>query len=202
VAKPRKKKPVRAKPRKKPAPAVHNLAGRRKFSRTLEGKLVGALEHAQDLARSAGFDTRLDTRRPVGKREFDEEAEKTRHGRRSHSGQWSWKSPWTIISEFTLRTPIGYADLYELLQSWDRVSLSRRIDKFRIARIRVVYSDGGVTEEYGLSETFAWSYALARSMQECNPDIDKSLAQRYAESKVIKIIVWLSDEIRGMKVIR
>ena len=59
-----------------------------------------------------------------------------------------------------------------------------------------------VTEEYGLSETFAWSYALARSMQECNPDIDKSLAQRYAESKVIKIIVWLSDEIRGMKVIR
>lgn len=136
------------KPRQKPEPPVNNLAGRRKFSRTLEGKLVGALEYAQDVARRAGFDTRLETRRPIGKAEYTTDAEKTTHGRRNYAGQWSWKSPWVLIGEFTLRRPIGYGDLWVLLKSWDRDSMARRINKFRISRIRVVYSDKGTTDEY------------------------------------------------------
>lgn len=168
---------------------------RRAFARTLEGKLTGAAEHAQDLARDQGYNSSLEVRSPSGKNEYEQGSDTDDDGnRRTPKGEYAWKSPWAIVARFVWRArdEVGYADLYSILARWRRVSLERRVNPDRLARIRVVYIDRGKREEYTLAETLAWTFCLARAMQECDPRDEKSLASRYANSRVHSVVIWFS----------
>ncbi len=168
---------------------------RRAFARTLEGKLTGAMEHAQDLAGEQGYRSRLEVKSPSGKNEYEQGSDTDGDGnRRTPRGEYAWKSPWAIVSTFAWRASdeVGYGDLYSILRRWTRVSLERRVNPDRLARIRVVYIDRGKREEYTLAETLAWTFCLARAMQECDPRDEKSLANRYSSSRIHSIVIWFS----------
>ncbi len=170
---------------------------RRKSSRDLAPSLARAFEHAQDLVMDMGIRCRLTMREPIAKNEDGEIEDRSSTdsvpAKRTSRGQYAWKTPWALIGSFRFEG-IGYAQLFRILKRWERVSLERKIDPNRYARLSITYSDRGAEEDHTLAETLAWTYCLARAQQECDPEIERSLANRYAHSQIPELRVWLSTE--------
>lgn len=173
---------------------------REAFARTLEGRLVTALEVMQDRVAELGYKyPRLESRRPTSDG-HDYEAGVTVDedgNRRDPQNKFVWKSPWALIGKmsFSRGDQLGYADLFRILSSWTLRDIERRINPKRFARIRVEYTDAtsGETDEYQLSETFEWEYSLARAIGECDPSRSRSLATRYKNSVISAVTIWFSS---------
>jgi hypothetical protein len=166
---------------------ARGAAARRKIDRSgLQQRLASALEVAQMMAIELGHMSTLKIAFPP----------------RTHEGKW--KTPWTVIGRFVWKA-IGYAELWAILNKWTQRRLENRINKDRIARLRINYvTDRGKREEYTLAETGPWAMVLARAMEQCDPeDTDTSypggrtgsLASRYPDSTIESVYVWLSESV-------
>lgn len=155
----------------------------------LQSRLLSALEVAQQIAIDLGF-------APLLKMSFPP--------RRSPAEHLRWRGPWIVLGEFIFRSPpIGYAELWRILDSWTRRKLERRINKDRFARLRVDYlTTRNEREEYTLAETGAWQLVLARAQEQCDPSDTEtshpggrtgSLASRYPQSRIASVRVWLAE---------
>lgn len=171
-------------------------------SKSLEPKLVAALERAQTEAARVGFASTLKIVRPPQR--------PVRAG--------SWTTPWAIVARFTWRDVVGYDELHAILDAWGggRVTKTNgEINKQRYARIKITYVDKGNREEYTLAESAPWALCLSRAEGECDPTDTEtvrahgyigSLASRYglvrdSNGNLIKgtiirhVYVWLSSDM-------
>jgi len=197
-----KKRAAAAKP-KKPAPRkitreeidrrlalARGAAAQKKASDTgLRAQLARALEVAQSEATRIGYPTLLRLRSPPPRNEG------------------SWVSPWVIVAQFDFKPAITYAQLYAVLDVWDGSKVSKRINRQRISRCRVLYTDPNertTRDEYTLAGSFPWGFMLAQAKGECDPeDVYSthdhgrvgSLAARYANTEINSVLIWLSSEI-------
>ncbi len=132
-----------------------------------------------------------------------------------------WRPLWLVIGEFSWHGEFGYDELHAVLVKWSQRRVTDKVNKHRIARLRVNYlTDRGKREEYTLAETGPWNLALARAQQECDPDdteghrrngVIGSLASRYglirdkrgkviAGTQIESVTVWLaSNKIEDLK---
>jgi hypothetical protein len=192
----KKKAPARKTPPRRPArltvseidrrlELARKAAAKRKIDRSgKQQQLAAALEVAQMIAMDAGFPSTLKIAFPP----------------RTHEGKW--RAPWIVIGRYVFKK-IGYAELWSILEKWTQRKLEKRINKDRLARMRINYvTERGKKEEYTLAETGPWSMVLARAMEQCDPaDTETSypggrtgsLASRYPASRIESVFVWLSE---------
>jgi len=197
-AAPKKKAPARKAPPRRPArlsiaeidrrlELARSSAAKRKIDRSgKQQQLATALEVAQMMAMEIGFNSTLKIAFPP----------------RTHEGQW--RTPWIIVGRYVFKK-IGYAELWAILKKWTQRRLENRINKDRLARMRINYvTERGKREEYTLAETGPWAMVLARAMEQCDPGDTEtsypggrtgSLASRYPESRIESVFVWLSDAV-------
>lgn len=221
-AKARKRKPAPRRPTIPAAEVERRLEvaraaalGRRANRSKLQEQLASALEVAQAAAPypsvlKVAFPPRTHVELPGKKSKAGIHGEQT--------GKFQWKVPWVLVGRFVWRgkEPIGYAELWRILDAWSKTKVTKRINPERVARIRVIYiTDDGKREEYTLAETGPWEWSIAKAKRECDPDDTEtakpggargSLASRYGimrgkndeiigGTQIESVFVWLADQI-------
>lgn len=144
-------------------------ANERAAPRPLIEHLIGALEHMQDTS-------------PVAVR---------LHVEPSPPG----RQLWLLVGEFTPTDPSSYADVHEIFRTWeDDLVLDATIDPQRLSMIKVGYQPvRGKKEWFTVADAGEWNQTISRARMAVDIDLVDSLANKYTDTIVEDIHVYLSQ---------